>query len=626
MAGGLAAAGAIRRLLRDIQTSMDARAVFEQGVAAHRAGKLAQAESLYRQILRADATSFPALHMLGYLKAQQRQYDEAITLLNKALRQNPGDLTARAHHAHALMAAGRFDEALAGFDRLLAAQPDNFEAQFNRGVILSQQFQFEESLTALNAALALKPHTAAVYYNRGTVFVGLERYREAMDSYDRAIELDPSYMPARANQCMVALNLCDWERIASMPLSDVAAVAPAFTLFGYSEDKALLLKSAMGTIRALVPEPLPALWQGEKYRHDRIRLAYLSPDFREHAVAHQIAPLIERHDRTCFQVIGISIGRSDDSAIRARLVKGFDRFHDFAALNSDEIARRLREMEIDIAIDLAGHTGGGRPRIFAHRPAPVQAAWLGYPSTTGASFIDYLIADPVVAPFEDQAFFTEKLMHLPHTYFPTDPVREIGAVPSREACGLPRDGFVFCAFNNHWKITRPLFEVWMRLLASVPQSVLWLRQPGPDARANLDREADGRGIDPARLVYADVMPREIHLARHANANLFLDTLPYNAHATAADALGAGLPVLTCRGQAFAGRVAASLLEAVGLPELVTHNLEDYEKRALELARDPHQLQAVQQKLARNLAELPLFDADRFRRDIEELFIGMHKQA
>jgi len=601
---------------------MDLRTVFEQGVAAHRTGKLAQAENLYRQILRADSTSFPALHMLGFLKAQQGRYDEAITLLNKALKQNPGDLTARGHHAHALMAAGRFDEALAGFDRLLAAQPDNFEALYNRGVILSQQQRFEDSLAALDAALVLRPGTAAVFHNRGAVLVGLERYREAMESYDRALELDAGCIPARANRAMVALNLCDWERVARTPVSEVAAVAPPLTFLGYSDDKALQLQCAMGATRTLVPAPFAPLWQGEKYRHDRIRLAYVSSDFREHAVAFQIAPLIERHDRERFQVIGISTGPSDDSAIRARLVKGFDRFHDFAALNSDEIARRLREMEIDIAIDLSGHTGQARPQIFAHRPAPVQAGWLGYPGTSGAPFIDYLIADRIVAPFQDQPFFTEKLVHLPHSYFPTDPARAVGAAPSLAACGLPENGFVFCAFNNNWKISRPLFDVWMRLLSAVPQSVLWLKQPAADARANLEREATARGIDPVRLVYAEDAPLEIHLARHVNAGLFLDTLPYNAHATAADALGAGLPVLTCKGQAFAGRVAASLLEAAGLPELVTQNLEAYEARALELAGDPAKLQGIKEKLARNLPASPLFDTDGFRHGMESAYITM----
>ncbi|HWM60577.1 MAG TPA: tetratricopeptide repeat protein, partial [Rhizomicrobium sp.] len=392
---------------------MTSRQLFEQGVAAHRTGNLVQAEKLYRQLLRTDAGYFPALHMLGYLKAQQGRYDEAIPLLNKAVKTNPGDAAARAHHAHALMAAQRFDEALAAYDRMLAAQPDNFEALYNRGVILSQQQQFEEALAPLDRALALQPAAAAVLYNRGVVLAGLERYREALDSYDRALALDPGYAPALANRAMAALNLCDWVRVAKISSELAVTVAPPLTFLGMSGDKQLQLECAAGTVRVLAPKAVPPLWSGEKYRHDRIRLAYVSADFREHAVAFQLAPLIERHDRARFQVIGIATGLSDDSAIRARLVKGFDRFHDFAALNSDEIARRLREMEIDIAIDLGGHTGLTRLQIFAHRPAPVQVSWLGYPGTTGAPFIDYLIADCVVAPLGDQRFFSEQLVYLP---------------------------------------------------------------------------------------------------------------------------------------------------------------------------------------------------------------------
>jgi protein O-GlcNAc transferase len=603
---------------------MELRQLFEQGVAAHRTGNLVQAEKIYRQVLRTDAGNFPALHMLGYLKAQQGQYDDAINWLNKAVKKNPADITALAHYAHALMAAQRFDEALAAYDRILAAQPDHFEALYNRGVILSQQRQFDGSLAALDRALALKPDTAAVHYNRGAVLVALERYREALDSYDRALELDPDYAPASTNRTMVALSLCDWDRVARDTPQAIAMVASPLTFLGYSDDKQLQLSCAAGTIRAAVPERLPALWQGEKYRHDRIRLAYISADFREHAVAFQLAPLIEHHDRSRFQVIGISIGLTDDSAIRARLVKSFDRFHDFAALNSDEIASRLREMEIDIAIDLGGHTALARPRIFAHRPAPVQATWLGYAGTTGADFIDYMIADAVVAPFSHQPFFSEQLVHLPDTFFPAERPAP-GIAPSRAEAGLPDDGFVFCSFNNVWKITRPVFQVWMRLLNQLPKSVLWLKRPPAEAQACLEREAAACGIDPARLVYAENAPLDEHIARHTLADLFLDTLPYNAHATAADALGAGLPLLTCKGAAFAGRVAASLLEAAGLPELVSESLEAYEARALELARDPAQLGTLKKKLLQSLPNAPLFDADCFRRNIEAAYVIMSEQ-
>jgi len=604
---------------------MELRALFEQGQAAHGAGRLAEAERLYRQVLRADPANFAALHRLGFLKAQQRQFDEAIILLNKAMRLKPQDLMVRAHHAHALMAAERFDEALAAYDQLLAAQPTHFEALYNRGVILSQQQRFAEALDALDAACQLKPDTAAIYYNRGVVLAALERHREALESYDRAVALDPNYLPARANRTMEALDLCDWDRVAATSAQDVAVVAPPLTFLGYSGDKQLQLQCAARTVQNLVPEPVPALWRGEKYRHDRIRLAYVSADFREHAVAFQLAPLIERHDRNRFQVIGISIGQSDDSAIRARLIKGFDRFHDFAPLNSEDIARRLREMEIDIAVDLGGHTGQARPRIFAHRPAPLQVTWLGYPGTTGSPYIDYLIADAVVAPFEDQPFYSERLVHLPHSYFPTDPARTIAPLPSRSDMGLPEDGFVFCAYNNNWKITRPVFDIWMRLLQAVPQSVLWLKRPAPDARANLDGEAAARGVDPARLVYAQEVPIDIHLARHALADLYLDTLPYNAHATAADALYAGLPVLTCKGSSFAGRVAASLLDAAGLPELITPDLVSYEDRALELARDRNQLAQLRQKLKRTRDTTPLFNPDRFRSAMEQAYDRMRER-
>jgi predicted O-linked N-acetylglucosamine transferase (SPINDLY family) len=601
---------------------MELRQLFEQALAAHQAGRLAQAEQLYRQVLRADATNFAALHRLGFLKAQQGHYDEAVTLLNRALKQNPGDVTARGHYAHALMAAQRLDEALAAYDRLLAVQPANFEALYNRGVILSGQQRFEEALTALDAAKALNPNIAALHHNRGVVLSGLERYAEALESYDRALALDPGTLPARANRAMVMLNLCAWDRVAEMASAELAQAAPPLAFLGFSDDKQLQLQCAMAKLKTLVPAPPPALWRGEKYRHDRIRLAYVSADFREHAVAFQLAPLIERHDRSQFQVIGISVGASDDSAIRARLIKGFDRFHDFGQLNSEDIARRLREMEIDIVIDLSGHTGQARPAIFSHRPAPVQASWLGYPGTTGASFMDYLIADKIVAPLEDQPFYSEQLVQLPRSYFPTEPAADIPPAPGRVEMGLENDAFVFCAFNNNWKFTRPVFEIWMRLLRHVPQSQLWLKQPPPDARINLEREAASHGIDPTRLVYATDVPRAAHLARHKLADLFLDTVPYNAHATAADALGAGLPVLTCKGEAFAGRVAASLLDAVGLPELISENLADYENRALELARNGEKLVAIKQKLKQNLSGAPLFDAEGFRLGIEQAYVTM----
>ena len=601
---------------------MELQQVFEQGLAAHRAGQLARAETLYRQVLRADAGYFPALHMLGFLKGQQGQFDEAITLLGKAVKRGPGDITVLAHYGHAQLAAQQFEPALATYDRLLAAQPNHFEALYNRGVILSQLQRFEEALAALDQALALQPDVVTALYNRAVVLVALERHAEALAYYDRALAADPNYTPAQANRAMVALNLCDWPRVAQISPQSVAFTGPPLTLLGYSDDKQLQMRCAIDTVRGLVPSAHAPLWSGEKYRHDRIRLAYVSADFNEHAVAAQLAPLVERHDRTRFQVIGIATGRRDESATRARLMKSFDRFHDFAVLNSDEIARRMREMEIDIAVDLGGHTGLSRLQIFAHRPAPVQVSWLGYPGTTGADFIDYLIGDPVVTPAEHQGFFTEKLVQLPDTYFPTDDALPTGSPPSRSDAGLPESGFVFCCFNANWKITQPVFDVWMRLLNAVPGSVLWLKQPNEAARHNLAREAASHGVDATRLVFAADVSLEDHIARHELADLFVDTLPYNAHATAAHALWAGLPVLTLQGDAFAARVSASLLKAAGLPELVTESLADYEALALRLTREPDLLKSFKDRLKSSRATAPLFDGDRFRQNIETAFLAM----
>ena len=597
---------------------MELGQVFEQGLAAQRAGQMARAENLYRQVLRADAGYAPALHMLGFLKGQQGQFDEAIALLGKAVKRSSGDITILAHYGHAQLAAQQFEAALATYDRILGAQPGHFEALYNRGVILSQLQRFEESLAALDQALALQPRVVTTLYNRAVVLVALERYAEALECYDRVLAEDPGYMPAMANRANVVLNLCDFARAARISPASVASTGPVLTLMGYSDDKQLQLQCAAAT----APKAFAPLWRGEKYRHDRIRLAYVSADFNQHAVAAQLAPLVEKHDRARFQVIGIATGRRDDSAVRQRLMKGFDRFHDFAGLNSDEIARRLRAMEIDIAVDLGGHTGLSRLQIFAHRFAPVQVSWLGYPGTTGADYINYLIGDAVVTPPEHQPFFTEKLVRLPDTYFPTDDTLETGPLPDRTSAGLPQNGFVFCCFNAGWKITKPVFDAWMRLLNAAPGSVLWLKALNEPARHNLEREAASHGVDAARLIFAKEAPLADHLARHALADLFLDTLPYNAHATAAHALWTGLPVLTLQGDAFAARVSASLLKAAGLPELVTHTLADYEALALRLAREPELLRGFKDRLKSNRASALLFDGDLFRRNIEAAFAAM----
>jgi protein O-GlcNAc transferase len=370
------------------------------------------------------------------------------------------------------------------------------------------------------------------------------------------------------------------------------------------------------------PSPEP-IWNGETYAHARIRLAYLSAELRDHAVAQTIAGVFEHHDRTRFETIAISWGAQDNGPMRTRLADAFEHFIDVEGQSDREVARRLRELEVDIAVDLMGFTGECRPGILAWRPAPIHVNYLGFPGTMAAPYIDYMLADRVVIPENEQHHYSEKIVYLPDSYLPNDSRRPIPDFPTREQAGLPETGFVFASFNNSYKFTPELFDIWMGLLRAVPGSVLWLSAANPAAAQNLRRETEARGIDAARLVIAPYLSSsEDHIARIGLADLFLDTLPYNAHATAADALRVGLPVLTCQGTTFAGRVAASLLHATGVPELITDSLESYEALGLRLACEPSLLAALKAKLVANRSTQPFFDTARFTRNLEAALLSI----
>lgn len=407
--------------------------------------------------------------------------------------------------------------------------------------------------------------------------------------------------------------VCDWqgygEALKNLRQSAHAGqpVSKPFSFLTFPTGAAEQLQVTQDYASRVFP-PRPPAWRGQVYHHDKIRVAYLSADYHEHATSYLTAGLFERHDRSAFEIYGISYGRPDDSPVRKRLVNAFESFIDVSVMSDDQVAGFLTDKQIDIAVDLKGYTQGARPGIFAHRFAPIQVNYLGYPGTMGAPFIDYIIADAVVIPPEHQSFYSEKVAWLPFSYQVNDRARMIAEhIPSRVECGLPDDAFVFCCFNNPYKITPDMFDIWMRLLRDVPGSVLWLYERNPESSHNLRREAAARNVSPDRLVFARKMPLADHLARHKNADLFLDTLPYNAHTTASDALWAGLPLLTCQGGTFAGRVAASLLAAAGLPEMITTSLDEYETRAQELARDQNKLMEMEEKLQSNLLTCPLFD-------------------
>ena len=523
----------------------------------------------------------------------------------------------------------RYAEALASYDLALSARPDYAEALNNRGSVLHELRRYAEALASCDRALRVRPDYTDALYNRGATLQELKRYEEALASYERALAIKADHPHAFGGAADCVMKLCDWDKRTRFAadlnghVSGKKSIISPFLFLGYSGDPALQLQCARNYIENKIPLPLPPYWSGQTWHHDKLRVAYLSPDFSSHATAFLTAELFELHDRSRFEIIGVSFGVDDRSEMRRRLVAAFDEFHDVRGNSDKEVAKLLNDRQVDIAVDLAGYTTDSRPGIFAHRPVPIQVNYLGFPATMGADFIDYIIADAIVLPVEQQPYYTEKVVYLPDCYQVNDTKRKIAErTPTRQEMGLPEHAFVFCCFNNNWKITPEIFDVWMRLLHQVEGSVLWLLWDNDGAERNLRKEAQRRGIDLSRLVFAGRLPLAEHLARHRLADLFLDTLPYSAHTTASDALWAGLPVLTCKGEAFAGRVAASLLHAVGIPELITSNREDYQTLALKLARDPALLAEIKAKLVRNRDTCPLFNTERFARHIEAAYTTM----
>jgi predicted O-linked N-acetylglucosamine transferase (SPINDLY family) len=511
-------------------------------------------------------------------------------------------------------------------------KPDHAEALSNRGNALVELKRPADALVSYERAIALNPGSAEAFNNRGNALLELKRPGDALASYDRALAIDPNNRSAFDNFANTALLCCDWKRKDGIAQRidqrlEMWGYIDPFVMLCYSTDNKILISCARNYIRARIPIPCTPLYQRSPGHQRRIRIAYLSADFRVHAIARLIAELFEVHDRDRFEIIGVSYGKTDRSPMRSRLEKSFDQFHDVSGVSNAETARLLRQAEVDIAVDLNGYTRGARPEVLAFRPAPVQVNYLGYPGTMGAEFIDYIIADAIVLPFEQQAYYTEKIVHLPDCYQVNDRKREMAAAPpTRKDEGLPEVGFVFCCFNNNYKITREVFEIWLRLLKQVDGSVLWLLRDNETAQRNLRREAEAAGIASTRLVFAERVPLDRHLARHSLADLFLDTLPYNAHTTASDALWAGLPIVTCMGETFPGRVAASLLQAIGLPELVTSSALEYEQLAQRLASRPEELGPFRTKLHQNRLTFPLFDTDRFVRQLEAAYVRMWERS
>jgi protein O-GlcNAc transferase len=630
------------------------------GVIQAQRGRPAEAVRLLSESVRIRPQAADAHVNLARVLAMLDRHEEALASLDRALALDASHVLALTNRGATLKALGRLHEAVATYDRALSIKPDYADALYNRGnalnllqdyddalasfdkalrirpnhvgtwigraTALRRLCRWDEAVAALDRALAQEPNSVLAHFNRANILSDSRRYEEAVVAYERVLALAPDHRYAHGGLVFGALATCDWRR--SEPVATELAtrvredrsIVPPFSFLACSQDAALQRRCAEAFARDEIPAPPTPLWRGQAWHHDRVRIAYMSSDFRQHAMSHLIARLFELHDRSRFEVIGISLGADDGGPQRARIAAAVEQFHDVHTRSDLQIASLIRELEVDILIDLNGWSFGGRSGILAHRPAPIQMSYLGFPGTSGTSFVDYAIVDDIVLPADQQSSFSEKAIYLPDCYLVSGPTSVASdMVPNRAEVGLPDGAFVFCCFNNNYKIRPIMFDLWMRLLHKVEGSVLWLLADNAASERNLRQQAVARGVEPHRLVFAPRLPLADHLARHRLADLCLDTLPVNAHTTAADALWMEVPLVTCRGTSFVGRVAASVLNAVGLPELVTESLADYEALAARTAGDRTLAESLRAKLRNNRLVYPLFDTNRFRLHMEEAY-------
>lgn len=601
---------------------------YNLAAALSMAGEHQEAAQNYESILKDRPEHAAARNNYATTLLQSGRFAEALKQYDESVRRSPIVPEAYNNRGMALQSLKRFEDALRDYDKAIALRPNFPEAYVNRGNALANLRRPDEALADFDKAIALRPDFADAYKNAGNIHSMCGSYKPALAAYDRALALRRDDSEARSMRLSAKMHLCDWTDAEAQWQELFAGVKrgspvyPFVTLAASSSPDEQFQCARLFSKTNFPTAGKPAR-HGQVYSHERIRVAYLSGDFREHAVTYLVAGLFERHDRSRFEVTGLSFGSDQDSPLRRRIAAAVEHFVDVRHNSDQEIADLVHDREIDIVIDLMGYTQNARTGILALRPAPIQVSYLGFLGTMGADFIDYIIADKIALPFDQQRYFSEKIVHLPGCFLVNDDRLQIEPhKPSRGEAGLPAEGFVFCSFNNAYKLTRPMFELWMRLLHGADGSVLWLAEANPEMALNLQRAAERCGIDPGRLVFAPRIPLGAHLARQRLADLFLDTTPYNAGATAAAALWSGVPVLTMLGKTFVGRMAASMLHSAGLPELAAQSLSDYEALASTIAADPAYCSSLKDRLVRNRKTFPLFDTKRTSRYIEAAYEAM----
>jgi len=641
--------------------------LLSRGLEFHKAGDVGQAAGIYADILSRNPKHPGALHLLGVLFYQSGTGTRAANLISQAVELEPDNPVFLMNLGNALQCDGQLIRAEESFRRALALRPDFAEAFNNLGTTLAGQFRLNEAIDCFGQAISISPSNPEPYNNRGNAYQTLKRVDAALLDFQEALRLRPDYTDAYSNlgyalvelsrlddavdsfECATRIDrdfeyvrgalhhtkmrICDWSNYVAEVnslLQDLiqkrAKCVPAFAILSISDSLSIQRRAAEIWASDKHPSQDSLCPTRDRHPDGRIRIGYYSADFYEHATAYLIAEIFELHDKTRFEVIAFHFGPLTGDQMQRRIQLAVDSFHDVSHQSDYGVAQLSRDLGVDIAIDLKGFTQNQRSGIFANRAAPVQINFLGYPGTMGADYIDYIIADVELIPEESRSYYTEDIIYLPGSYQPNDRQRAISAdTPTRSQLGLPDQGFVYCCFNNNFKINPDVFDAWLEILNSVPGSVIWLLEDNPSATRNLRREAHSRGLAMDRIFFAQRAPLADHLARHRVADLFLDTWPYNAHTTASDALWAGLPVLTLRGESFAARVGASLLRAVDLPELIMETRENYVKKAIDLGRNPALLTALKERLRLSRTTASLFDSVSYTRNLEAAYLELMEE-
>ncbi|MCF6323328.1 MAG: tetratricopeptide repeat protein [Gammaproteobacteria bacterium] len=609
----------------------DVTRLMERALEYFRRDDFSRAENIYRKVLDHDPVNEDALHFIGVIYTQNEQYAELIKRYDLALMKTPESVNIYNNRGISLVYQREFWLAIASFESALDICPDDADIHTNLGGAFNRIGEYEKSLEHYKTAIVIFPQHTEAHYNLGNTYRKLKRFDEAVACFNRALVIDPQHKDAFYNLCLISRNVCDWSRYQEFEREMIRraqtpeSMLMPFNLLSWCDDPEVQLACARNYIDDIIPLNAPRLGTVPELVSGRVKIGYFSSDLRQHVVAQLIVELFELHDRDKFEVFAFSHGPEDVSELSERLVKAVDHFMPVGHLSDSDVAHLIQQQGIAILIDLNGHSKGARTRILAMRPAPIQIHYLGYIGTMGANFIDYVVVDKTAVPAEMQPFFSEKLLQLP-CYMVHDSLRVIASeTMTRAEAGLPEGGFVYCCFNNSYKITPKVFDIWMRCLLVVPDSVLWLVEESDALQRNLCQEAESRGVNSARLIFAArILPAQ-HLARLRLADLFLDTLIYNAGATACDALWAGLPVLTCQGNSFVARMGGGLVSAAGVPELVVDTLSEYERLAIELADKPALLQPLRERLITQRDASLLFDGQRFCNELEKSYLDIWAQ-